>query len=132
MKAKFKISLVRPLEYSALSNMDILSTEEDQATKTAVVHFNTSVPMSTYLACFIVSDFKSKNETVRAQPGIGEDIPLRVFATAGQIDKVDFALDTGKKMTEYYIRYFKIGYPLPKLDMIAIPDFVSGAMEVRK
>lgn len=130
MKAKFKISLVRPLEYSALSNMDILSTIEDNATKTAVDHFNASVPMSTYLACFIVSDFKFKNETVQAG-GIGKDIPLRVFATAGQLDKVDFALDTGKKMTEYYIQYFQIEYPLPKLDMIAIPDFVSGAMEVR-
>lgn len=130
MKAKFKISLVRPLEFSALSNMDILNTVEDQATKTAVDHFNTSVPMSTYLACFIVSDFKFKNATVLAG-GIGSDIPLRVFATAAQLDKVDFALDTGKKMTEYYIKHFNIAYPLPKLDMIAIPDFVSGAMEVR-
>ena len=25
--------------------------------------------------------------------------------------------------------FFQIKYPLPKQDMIAIPDFVSGAME---
>lgn len=127
MKAQFKISLVRPLDgYSALSNMDIVETKVDNATNTAIEHFNTSVPMSTYLACFIVSDFKSKEATIKAS---GKNIKLRVFATAAQVDKVDFALETGKQMTEYYIDYFKTDYPLPKLDMIAIPDFVSGAME---
>lgn len=128
MKAKFKVSLVRPPGYSALSNMNEEDPKANEDTKTSTVHFNTSVPMSTYLACFIVSDFKHKEKTVAAN-GTGRDVQLRVFATAAQLDKVTFALDTGKQMTEYYIQYFKIGYPLPKLDMIAIPDFVSGAME---
>ena len=29
----------------------------------------------------------------------------------------------------YYNTYFGIKYPMPKLDMIAIPDFEAGAME---
>jgi aminopeptidase N len=28
--------------------------------------------------------------------------------------------------------YFQIKFPLPKIDMIAVPDFAAGAMEVRK
>ncbi|ETO07096.1 hypothetical protein RFI_30296 [Reticulomyxa filosa] len=28
-----------------------------------------------------------------------------------------------------YYRYFQIEYPLPKCDMIAVPDFAAGAME---
>ena len=40
-----------------------------------------------------------------------------------------YALDIGANITDYFEDYFEIPYPLPKQDMIAIPDFVSGAME---
>jgi len=77
------------------------------------VTFDESVPMSTYLACFIVCDFVEKSQTIIAT--VGNDITMRVFATPDQLDKVDFALSTGAKVTEYYINYFQIEYPLPKL-----------------
>lgn len=115
------------------------------------VYFAESVPMSTYLACFIVSDFAYKSEKVDA--AYGEDFDLRIFATKHQLDKTDFALATALEVTKFYIEYFKVKYPLPKLgmkfvtyfvsklsynfiiffnlslDMAAIPDFVSNAME---
>lgn len=70
--------------------------------------------MSTYLACFIVSDFKYKSKIVETK-GIGKNFELRVFATPAQLNKVDLALDIGVKITEYFINYFQIAYPLPKL-----------------
>lgn len=30
---------------------------------------------------------------------------------------------------DFYAEYFQIPYPLPKLDMVAIPEFAAGAME---
>ena len=33
------------------------------------------------------------------------------------------------KSLEFYEEYFNIPYPLPKCDMIAVPDFAAGAME---
>lgn len=33
------------------------------------------------------------------------------------------------KCLEWYNEYFKLPYPLPKLDLCAIPDFAIGAME---
>lgn len=85
--------------------------------------------MSTYLACFIVSDFAHKSKMVKGTLEGQNDFEMRVFATAAQVDKVDYALNVGASVTEFYIGYFNVSYPLPKLDMAAIPDFVSGAME---
>lgn len=108
--------------------MDETGVVDNADQKSVTVTFDTSVPMSTYLACFIVSDFKHKTKEVNTQ-GIGKNFNIRAFSTPAQLDKVDFALDTAVKMTEYYINHFQIKYPLPKLDLAAIPDFVSGAME---
>ncbi|XP_030370374.1 uncharacterized protein LOC115620994 [Scaptodrosophila lebanonensis] len=128
LKATFEITLVHPQsgDYHSLSNMDIATTKI--VGDYNEVYFTKSVPMSTYLACFIVSDFAKKTVDIDTN-GIGESFIMSVYATPEQIDKVDFALDVGKGVIEYYINYFQIEYPLPKLDMAAIPDFVSGAME---
>ena len=40
------------------------------------------------------------------------------------------ALDAASKILPYYNEYFGVKYPLPKLDLIAIPgNFAAGAME---
>lgn len=70
--------------------------------------------MSTYLSVFIVSDFRFKQLTVNAG-GIGNDFVLRAFATPAQLEKVTFALESAKAIIEYYIQYFMVKYPLPKL-----------------
>ena len=54
---------------------------------------------------------------------------FRVYATSNQKERMKYALDIGANITDYFEDYFEIPYPLPKQDMIAIPDFVSGAME---
>ena len=124
MKAKFKISLVKPEseEYIALSNMDQEGPEEDYAPGLKLVNFRESVPMSTYLTVFIVSDFESIQQTI--QPNFGEPFDLRCFATPGKTKNLDFALKTSVDVIQYYIDYFRVPYPLPKLDLAAIPDFV--------
>ncbi|XP_017039730.2 glutamyl aminopeptidase [Drosophila ficusphila] len=128
LKAEFTITLVHPSEedYHALSNMNVESTVPQGAFQE--VTFAKSVPMSTYLACFIVSDFQAKQVDIDTK-GIGETFTMSVYATPEQLDKTDLAVVIGKGVIEYYIDYFQIAYPLPKLDMAAIPDFVSGAME---
>ena len=38
-------------------------------------------------------------------------------------------MEVQEHVIEHYEEEFGLEYPLPKLDLIAIPDFVTGAME---
>nr|XP_023019130.1 glutamyl aminopeptidase-like isoform X4 [Leptinotarsa decemlineata]XP_023019138.1 glutamyl aminopeptidase-like isoform X4 [Leptinotarsa decemlineata] len=127
LKAKYKVHLLKPKDssYIALSNYPVSKTE-DYDDNHQLVSFDETVSMSTYLSCFIVSDF---THTETAFENNGKMIPLKVYASPQNLAKTTYAGQVGKKVIEFYIDYFKIPYPLPKLDMVAIPDFVSGAME---
>ncbi|KAH8358636.1 hypothetical protein KR093_001495, partial [Drosophila rubida] len=128
MKATFNISVLHPnkASYNAISNMNIIKSENFG--KNTLTSFGNSDPMSTYLVCIIVSDFGSLGGIVKAN-GKGKDFTMKVYAPTYQLSKVQFALDFGTAVTQHFIQYFKIAYPLPKLDMAAIPDFAPGAME---
>uniref|UniRef100_A0A1B0CJN9 glutamyl aminopeptidase n=1 Tax=Lutzomyia longipalpis TaxID=7200 RepID=A0A1B0CJN9_LUTLO len=128
-KATYNISLVKPndAEYIALSNMPVIDTVNGPDSNTQTVSFEQSPAMSTYLAVFLVADFKEN--PVEIENPLGDNFKLTIYLPAGQELKGDFAKNTAKDIIEYYINYFEIEYPLPKLDMAAIPDYVSGATE---
>ena len=126
-KSNFTTTLVKPSDsnYVALSNMPMTRSKVDQPSEGLTeVTFQTTVPMVTYLAIFIVSDFEFI-ETVTQEHGI----PLKVYGTRQQIPRLDYALRAGAAIADFYETYFGIRYPLPKLDMAAIPDYSSGATE---
>ena len=125
-KSTFTTVLVRPSQgYIALSNMPVANeVEESPSTGLTTVTFQKSVPMVTYLACFIVCDFEYEEKLTTIH-----QTKFRVYATPAQKDRVRYALDIGANITDFFTDYYNISYPLPKQDMIAIPDFSSGAME---
>jgi glutamyl aminopeptidase len=125
-KSTFSTVLVRPSEgYIALSNMPVdAEVEGSPSSGLTTVTFEKSVPMVTYLACFIVCDFEYEEKLTATH-----QTKFRVYATPQQKDRVRYALDIGANITDFFTDYYNISYPLPKQDMIAIPDFVSGAME---
>ena len=121
-KAIFDVTLMIPPGKMAISNT-IESEVLEHESGYQIVQFAPTPKMSTYLLAFIVGDFeyiegKSEDGTV-----------VRVFTTPGKKDQAKFALEVAKKCMDFYERYFGIDYPLPVLDMIAIPDFAAGAME---
>lgn len=89
------------------------------------VTFETTVPMSTYLVAYCVSDFEYKEAIISSE----NDVRFRIYARPDAMDQVDYAAEVGPKVLKFYEDYFKIKFPLPKIDMIAIPDFAAGAME---
>ncbi len=120
-KAVFEVSLTVPSELTAVANTNVLKEESAGARKT--VTFAPTPKMSTYLVAYVVGDFE---RVERATP---EGVMVGVLATPGQTDQLEFALDVGVRTLSFFDEYFGIPYPLPKLDMLALPDFAAGAME---
>ncbi len=119
-KATFDISVITRGRNTALSNMPAVSKKRT-AGGTLYTFARTPV-MSTYLVYLGVGEF----EFLRGRRG---KITVRVVTTRGNKSRGRYALELGKKLIGEYEDYFGIKYPLPKLDLIAIPDFAAGAME---
>lgn len=121
-KAVFNVSLIIPKGKTAISNtLPVEVAEHDAGYE--IVKFSPTPKMSTYLLAFIVGDFEYLESKTK------NNVLVRVFTTLGKKHQAKFALDCAVKILEFYDQYFDIPYPLPVLDMIAIPDFTSGAME---
>ncbi|XP_055308169.1 aminopeptidase N-like [Sitodiplosis mosellana] len=124
MKAKFDISLGHHKNYTALGNMPIL-TSEPIANKSDWVldKFDVTVPMSTYLVAYTINDFEFRESSADG------DVVFRIWARRDAISQVEYAKFVGPKVLKFFEKTFKVKYPLPKMDMIAIPDFSAEAME---
>ena len=122
MKATFDISLVVDSEDTAISNGSMISDTPGPGAGKHTLKFSTTPKMSTYLAAFLVGDFKCK-------AGRQDDVDIRVCATPDKVELTPYSLEVAKFALHYYNTYFGIPYPLKKLDLIAIPDFEAGAME---
>jgi puromycin-sensitive aminopeptidase len=122
MKAKFSISIQAPQDLVVLSNMPQRG-EETICNGTKIVEFKETPPMSTYYLAFVVGNF----EYIESKDKNG--IPIRVWTTPGKKEWGRAALQCALHTLPYYAEKYGVVYPLPKVDMIAIPDFEAGAME---
>ena len=121
LKATFDVSLTADRDLTCISNMDPTSvTEHDSGKKT--VAFRRTPLMSTYLLAFVVGRLNMiETQAFR--------VPVRTYATPNQtIEDTRQALELGAKALAYFEKQFGIEYPLPKMDMVAVPTFL-GAME---
>lgn len=84
--------------------------------------------MSTYVMAFAIGEF---DYVEHLAPGVGgpAGILCRVYTPVGKKDRGSFALDVVVKSLQFYERYFGIPYPLPKMDLLGVTEFGSGAME---
>jgi aminopeptidase N len=121
-KATFDISLVVDDGDTAISNANILTDSPGPQPGKHTVRFATTPKMSTYLVAFLVGDFQ-------CVAGQSDGVPIRSCATPDKVELGKFALSAAEFVLHYYDEYFGIKYPMPKLDMIALPDFEAGAME---
>lgn len=121
-KARFKLTLRVLKHLTALSNMPVAKQREIGG-KHKEITYEPTVVMSTYLLAWVIAQLESVERSDK------NGIPVRIWTTPGKSKQAQFALDVGCHSLAYFAKWFGIPYALPKLDMVALPDFASGAME---
>ncbi|XP_021237096.1 aminopeptidase Q [Numida meleagris] len=127
MKATFNIRIVHDPSYVALSNMpaiDVSEMKDENGSLWSVTTFNTSLKMSTYLTAFVICDFDYVNRTER-----GNEIRIWARKEAVKNGYVDYALNITGPIFSFLEDLLNVSYPLPKTDLVALPDIGGGAME---
>ncbi len=123
-KATFKLDITTKPEHTVISNTPIENEKKAASSdRLKTTYFETTPVMSTYLLAFVTGNVGFKEAKTKS------GILVRAYATPDNVAHTDFALDTAVKCLDFYEDYFGIAYPLNKCDMIALPDFASGAME---
>lgn len=127
-KASFDVSItVRERRHTAISNMPVTNVIHGK-NHSKTFQFATTPKMSTYLLYMGVGEFASSDTTYKSVSG--DVVQIRIVTTKSiKKNNTVFALGCTKQLLGLYESYFGIPYPLPKLDLIAIPDFAAGAME---
>jgi alanyl aminopeptidase len=127
-KVPFDVSLTVPTASWGLSNMP-LAGESPAPGGRKTLRFATTPPLSTYLVAFAVGPFATVETVMPPDAVRPKPLPLDVVALKERIGEGAFALKESPALLAEEERYFGVAFPYPKLDLIAVPDFQSGAME---
>lgn len=123
LKATFKLTVEAPAADMVVSNTPIESVAPvgDGFTRTT---FAATPKMSSYLLFLAVGDFE------RISRKVG-DVDVGVVVKRGSTGQAGYALDAAAQLLPWFNDYFGTPYPLPKLDMVALPGGASAfsAME---
>ncbi|MEC4890877.1 MAG: M1 family metallopeptidase [Nitrospira sp.] len=120
-KAVFATTLAIDPALTAVSNTQVVSESVEAGKK--VLRFADSIKMSTYLVAFIVGRLEA------TKPVFVGNTAVRLWTVPGKQPLTSFGHDIAVASLTFFEAYYGIPYPGDKLDLLAIPDFASGAME---
>lgn len=119
-KAKFKVEVDVDDEVDVIFNTRHISREVANG-RTRFV-FDETPPMSTYLIYLGIGKFSTISKK-------NKDRILYVATSPGKAKEGKFSLNLLGKLYTKYEAYYKIKFPLPKMHLVALPQFGAGAME---
>jgi aminopeptidase N len=120
-RAKFKLSIDVPANFSAYSNTPVEKQQKLDGGKQRI-SFAATPKMPSYLVVLVAGELER-------MAGKQDGVDIGVVTTKGKQSSATLPLADAKEVIHYYNNYFGVPYPLPKLDLIAVPGGFNGAME---
>lgn len=120
-RARFKLSIDVPASFSAYSNTPV---DKQQALDDGRQRFSFALTpkMPSYLVVLAAGELERLS-------GKQDGVDIGVVTTKGKLGSAAVPLADAREIIHYYNGYFGVPYPLPKLDLIAMPGGFNGAME---
>ncbi|XP_047356271.1 thyrotropin-releasing hormone-degrading ectoenzyme-like isoform X1 [Vespa velutina] len=124
IKTPFRISISRKIDMRTHSNSILIATEINHDISGHVWdHYNKTLPMSTYLVAFMVTDFQSYQINVTDRPF------HNVFARKDVQNDTMYIGNLIPRIVRLMQNLTGFHYDLDKLDMIAVPSLAYSSME---
>ena len=113
MRSVFSVAITAPSNLMPVGNMPVASATrlENGMTRT---RFQDTPSMASYLLFLGLGDFERITTDV-------DGVELGVIVRRGQTERAHYAMQAGVESLRYFEEYFGVEYPLPKLDMVAVP-----------
>ena len=119
-KAEFDLTVTAPERFTVISNMPAAKKSKTAGLQT--VRFTRTPKMSTYLLALAVARLTPKSKTVAGTK-------ITVWTRPEDASQAGFSLGAAEAALKRLNDYFGLPYQLPKMDLVAVPDFAAGAME---
>ncbi|WP_321488761.1 M1 family aminopeptidase [uncultured Hyphomonas sp.] len=129
-KAPFDITLTVPDDMLAIGNTPVASRVPARPGFDRVTFLRTR-PLSTYLLSVAVGNFEKVSAgTIPVNAWRDWPVPLTGYARADKGDELEAILSITPAMIEFFEEALEQPYPYEKLDIIAAPQWPSGATEL--
>ncbi|MBE9065902.1 M1 family metallopeptidase [Leptolyngbya cf. ectocarpi LEGE 11479] len=109
-----------PKKYFALSNGDLISTEDDGKAK--IYHWKLDKVHPSYLMTLAIGEYDSIETEWRGRP-------VRYYVAKGRKDQIQLTMGKTPQMMERFSQVFGYDYPFSNYDQACPADFIFGGME---
>ena len=118
-KSTFQVTVTADVSDVAISNMPIIREENVSMGKKRVT-FDVTPVMCSYLVAVVIGDFEFLETTMKS------GVVMRVYTWKGKVHQGKLALEDASQVLPFFEDYFNASYPLPKMDLIAVPNYPGG------
>jgi len=118
--ATSEIRVEVPQPYWAVSNGELVSTEEKQ--ETIVYQWRQNQVHPTYLMTLAVGEFSKLKDQCNG-------IPVEYYVEKGREEDAKRTMGKTPRMIEFFSQQFGHPYPYPKYAQVSVADFIFGGME---
>jgi aminopeptidase N len=120
-RATFKLIVDVPASFKAYSNTPVEKQEKLEGGLQRI-WFGVTPKMPSYLVVLVAGELERLG-------GKQDGVDIGIVTTEGKLGSAAYPLAVTRDVLRYYNNYFGVPYPLAKLDQIAIPGGLNGAME---